>query len=218
MRKLFQTFAVFVIASLCFATTVKIDDDKAVFHDHKVYQLYWSTETKNPIIVWWTLTSSQALESENASNRANDFRECDLGSASLRDYYKSSYDRGHQAPSNDFDYSKQTSSLTFLMCNICPQSAKLNRGAWKKYEVYGHKLAIDYGRVDIVCGPIYDYTKSPVYIGEDNVRVPDYFFKAFHYVKDGESIVESYLFDQAGNVYTTALSYFEGASNIKILF
>lgn len=218
MRKLALALFVFA-ASLCFATTIKLEDGKdAVFHDHKVYYLYWSTKTKNPIVTWWTLTSSQAVESENASNRANDFRECGLGSASLRDYYKSSYDRGHQAPSNDFDYSKQTSSLTFLMCNICPQLAKLNRGSWKKYEVYGHKLAIDYGRVDIVCGPIYDYTKSPVYIGEDNVRVPDYFFKAFHYVKDGESIVESYLFDQAGNVYTTALSYFEGASSLKILF
>lgn len=200
-----------------FALTIEMKSEDAVYHDHKVYQLYWSPETKNPVVVWWTLTDDQAIESDAASNRTNDFRECLLGSATKLDYYKSSFDRGHLCPSNDFDYSRDIASLTFLMCNICPQTAKLNRGAWKKYEAYGHKLATAYGRVEIVCGPIYNQSKAAEAIG-NKVRVPDYFFKAFHYVEDGKSIVECYLFDQSGNVQTTTLRYFEDASKMKVKF
>jgi DNA/RNA endonuclease G (NUC1) len=84
------------------------------------------------------------------------------------------------------------------MCNVCPQTPKLNRGSWKKYESYGHRLAARYEFVTIVCGPIYYENKSYTYIGSKNnkIAVPDAFYKIF--IADNE-FVEAYIFKQDGS-------------------
>lgn len=172
-------------------------------HNHYYYELQLDATAHNPIWVKWTLTNDEAIEAEAVNNRTNDFRKCDVAatkSSTKKDYDKSGFDRGHQCPSNDMDFSVDGASATFYMCNICPQTKALNRGIWKKYETYGHTLAKKYGKVTIICGPMYDDTLTPTYIGSTLVRVPDGFFKVFYYTDaDNNDIVECFKFSQANN-------------------
>ena len=52
------------------------------------------------------------------------------------DYTNSGYDRGHLCPSADRSASVEGMSETFLMTNMTPQTADLNRGPWQKLEGY----------------------------------------------------------------------------------
>lgn len=49
------------------------------------------------------------------------------------------YDRGHLCPSEERTDSEQSNRETFLMSNMVPQTARLNRGAWKSLETYIQK-------------------------------------------------------------------------------
>ena len=49
-------------------------------------------------------------------------------------YVKSGYDRGHLCPAEDFAYDLDLMKSTFYYHNAIPQTMKLNRGNWKKYE------------------------------------------------------------------------------------
>ena len=68
------------------------------------------------------------------TSRSNDFRpdpEISTGSASLADYRKSGYDRGHLSPAADFAFDEKAMSETFFMSNMSPQAGSFNRGIWK---------------------------------------------------------------------------------------
>lgn len=56
-------------------------------------------------------------------------------------YKKYGFDRGHLCPSADRTSSIDSNRETFLMTNMLPQSAALNRNVWKKLEVYSRNLA-----------------------------------------------------------------------------
>lgn len=49
------------------------------------------------------------------------------------------YDRGHLCPSEERTDSEANNRETFLMSNMQPQTARLNRGAWKSLENYIQK-------------------------------------------------------------------------------
>lgn len=190
-----------------------IGKDKTNIHDHEIFKVIYDFDTKNPAAVWWTSTNDQIIESEAINNRTNDFRACSLGSSKPKDYSKTGFDKGHQCYNNAFDYSKESASLTFLMCNMCPQTPALNRGIWKKYETYGNNLAKKYGEVTTICGPIYNETESPIYIG-DKVRVPDSFFKIFIF----EDQIKYYIFSQENEPpQTSSLEEIEKLTNLKIV-
>lgn len=56
------------------------------------------------------------------------------------DYRRSGYDRGHLAPSGDRTNTAINNSATFLMTNIIPQAADINRGPWSDLEEYCRDL------------------------------------------------------------------------------
>lgn len=182
--------------------------DTIHLHDHEVYKSFWNEVTLNPVVTWYTLTNEQAIESDAIVNRTNDFRDCTLGSSSKKDYVKSGYDRGHMCPNGDFDYSKEAASLTFLMCNMCPQKHTLNAGAWLKYEKEERTLAKKYGSVQVVCGPIY---KSSNYIN-NRIRIPDEFFKILSY-KDK---IQVYIFTQSNTVRESSLKEIKELTDLDI--
>ena len=90
----------------------------------------------------------------------------------------------------DCDFSQEANNSTFRMCNVCPQSAQVNRGSWKKLEELGRQKAIEYKTLDILSGAIYT-TES--YLPKTNVRIPDKFFKIF-YNKENEYL-DCYIVD-----------------------
>lgn len=215
MKKLISiVFSAILIANV-FALDVKyVGEHKTEFHNHKYYTLELDTETKNAAWIKWTLTNDEAIEADAVDNRTNDFRKCGYPftmSATKQDYVNSGYDKGHGCPSNDMDFSKEAASATFYMCNMFPQTPNLNRGVWKKYEVYGHSLAKKYGQVEIICGPI--YITNPKTIG-NGVKVPDMFFKIF--TVDDNSQVYVFTNTKDAQVRQVSLGDLQKIVNVKI--
>lgn len=108
--------------------------------------------------------------------------------ARLQDYFRSGYDRGHQAPAADAKYSQKSMDDTFYLTNMCPQVGNgFNRDYWAHFEHFVRGLARQYGSLRVVTGPLYLPKKDPVdgkwkvtyeVIGNPpNVSVPTHFFK-----------------------------------------
>ena len=139
------------------------------------FTLQYREETETAAWAAWELTRSEV---KGRVKRTNDYRE-DLsiktGSALLKDYYKSGYDRGHLAPAGDMKWSEKAMSESFLLSNITPQHPGLNRGIWLDLEELTRRWALYNGSLLIAAGPVYR-GKSET-IGESRVEVPDYFFK-----------------------------------------
>ncbi len=69
--------------------------------------------------------------------RSNNFRKdlhISTGSATLKDYKNSGYDRGHLIPAADMKWSPDAMGASFFMSNMSPQNPSFNRGIWKKLE------------------------------------------------------------------------------------
>lgn len=79
------------------------------------------------------------------------------------DYTNSGYDRGHMAPSFGIysRFGRGAQEETYLMSNVCPQTAELNRGRWEEIEAKEagrtqrpESWAETYNEIWIVTGPI----------------------------------------------------------------
>lgn len=96
------------------------------------------------------------------------------------DYSRSGWDKGHLAPCADMKWSEEAMIESFYFTNICPQDHSFNERDWQKLENLGRDIAKSKGSVYIVCGPVVadnEYGK----LGQNQVVIPDAFFKAFLY-------------------------------------
>ncbi|MGZ3788408.1 MAG: DNA/RNA non-specific endonuclease [Bacteriovorax sp.] len=94
-----------------------------------------------------------------------------------QDYQESCFDRGHQCPSADRDDSVENNQMTFLMSNMIPQTAYLNRVIWEHLEQYTRDLVLNQGKkVYIVAGPIFDQDFGTIGLNKD-IPVPSKDFK-----------------------------------------
>ncbi|MBQ7159018.1 MAG: DNA/RNA non-specific endonuclease [Treponema sp.] len=129
----------------------------------------------------WSAYQLEKSELVKNARRSDDFRpdpEISTGSATLSDYRKSGYDRGHLAPAADFAYSQTAMSETFFMSNMTAQAPQFNRGVWKKLEDQVRTWARTYGRAYVICGPVLDEpAESYATIGANKVVIPRYFYK-----------------------------------------
>lgn len=140
------------------------------------YTLAYDAKTRTPQWVAWELTKK---ETQGTEERSNDFQpDPDVKGAKVvtKDYSHSGYDRGHMAPAADMKWSKKAMMESFYMSNICPQDHNLNTSDWGELENKSRQWARRYGKVYIVCGPIYNGKRNE-YIGDHRVKVPDAFFK-----------------------------------------
>ncbi|MCR5698227.1 MAG: DNA/RNA non-specific endonuclease [Treponemataceae bacterium] len=143
---------------------------------HKNYTLCYCEKFEQSEWVAYQLTSS---ELEKVSSRKNNFHvdpAVSTGSATPADYKGSGYDRGHLAPAADMSFSEEAMDESFFMSNMSPQLPLLNRGLWLEMEKIERGWAEKYGAVYIVSGPVLNSDSFPT-IGENNVAVPDYFYK-----------------------------------------
>ncbi len=152
------------------------DDDDIVVH--LGYTTAYNHKTLTPNWVAYELTRQ---ETEGELKRNDVFAQDEMlkgRQATLEDYKHSGYDRGHLAPAADMKWSEQAMVESFLLTNMCPQLHELNAGDWEKTEKMGRRLAKQYGKVYIVCGPLYSQCQHGT-IGPNKVAVPDAFYKAF---------------------------------------
>lgn len=153
----------------------------------KAYTLSFNRETNQPNWVAWCLEN---YETDGKIHRRDDFiADEDIPQphrVEPSDYRKSGYDRGHMAPSADMKFDAQAMKECFYMSNICPQTHKLNAGAWNKLEAACRRWANKFERVYIVCGPIFIKGKHKSIGQEHKITVPDAFFKCIYAVNKGK--------------------------------
>ena len=146
---------------------------------HKYYDFLYSEEHEQPYWVKYTSTKQHILEKKY--KRKNNFREdpfVKTQSATLKDYVKSGYDRGHLCPAGDMCFSESAMSESFFMSNMSPQFPSFNRGKWKTLEEKVRNWAVKYDTAIIYCGGVLsDISKT---IGPNNVSVPKYYYKVVY--------------------------------------
>lgn len=96
-------------------------------------------------------------------------------SADWRNYKGSGYDRGHLCPAGDRRFSKQAYDETFYTSNISPQNRAFNAGVWNELEQQIRQWVKKNGTHFVVTGGV--LTKGLTEIGDEDVDVPEYYYK-----------------------------------------
>lgn len=142
---------------------------------HQFYTLSYVEEHEQAEWVAYELTREEVLAN---TERTDNFREDPFvatGSATLDDYYRSGYDRGHLAPAGDMGFSVEAMSESFYLSNISPQDQTFNRGVWRELEEDVRDWAVANERLYVVTGPVFG--ENPKKIGPSEVTVPTYYYK-----------------------------------------
>jgi endonuclease G len=135
------------------------------------------------------------------------------GSGHYHDYKNSGYRRGHLVPAGDMSWNKQAMDATFLLSNVAPMTAKFNDGIWSELEKDVRDWARAYQKIYVVAGPVF---RNPITtIGENEITVPGYFYKAVFALKDGEPKVIGFLFDQKRQSYGPLSDYIVPIDSIE---
>ena len=143
------------------------------------YTVSYNAKTRQPNWVMWQLTNEHVMPKKaGVWNEYREDYEIDEGDrATLADYSLSGYDRGHMCPGGDCNWDEEGRDETFVLSNMCPQNPNLNRGDWKEIEMACRKWAQQYGNIYIVCGPIFLKSQQHKRIGNNQIPVPEAFFK-----------------------------------------
>lgn len=151
-------------------------------HQIRAFQYYSICYRKSYEQAEWSAYCLRDWMLQKNAKRTNDFRpdpQIEGGSATLADYKKSGYDRGHLTPAGDMVFSREAMSETFYMSNMCPQAAAFNRGIWKDLEDQVREWVRFYGAAYVVSGPVLSKPASEYpFIGQSKVAVPEFFYKA----------------------------------------
>lgn len=112
-----------------------------------------------------------------------------------KDYTNTGYDRGHLAPSADFNYNKDTNNESFYMTNMSPQTPDLNQKAWAALEGRVRRFACGFGHLKVYTGPIINGVNLPRL--ESCVSVPEKFFKVILSDKPGDFKAIGFIYSQS---------------------
>ena len=149
---------------------------------HQIYTLSYSESDEQAEWVAYKLFKNSI---NHSIKRKDNFRQdisITTGSATLKDYKNSGFDRGHLAPAKTMSYSKETMSDSFFMSNMSPQKPSFNRGIWKKLEEKVRDLILISDSLYIVTGPVLENSLGK--IGENKVTIPSAYYKTIIRFKD----------------------------------
>ncbi|KAG7664979.1 NUC1 [[Candida] subhashii] len=151
----------------------------------------YDRSTRNPYWVVEHITKESIKRGSGVDRKKSTFKEDESipvkFRARLRDYFRSGYDRGHNAPAADAKYSQDAMDETFYLTNMSPQVGDgFNRDYWAHLEDFARRLTDKYDDVRIMTGTLFlpklgpdgKYRVTYEVIGSPpNVAVPTHFFK-----------------------------------------
>lgn len=177
------TIVLILISTLSFSQSLpqKIDEDNQI-RRYNGYIISYNETCEQANWVYYVLKPSDL--SGDKTKRLNKFRVDDsikTGTAELKDYKGSGYDRGHLKPAGDEPCDSTQMSETFYMSNMSPQEPSFNRGIWKKLENEVRNLALKSDSIIVITGGV--LKKGLKTIGENNVCVPNHYFKVLYVYK-----------------------------------
>lgn len=150
--------------------------DDIIVLDRGEFKIGWSPSLRHPVWVAYHVVEDARHASGERPNFSRDNQAPNCPSPD--DYKKSGYDRGHMAPNYAIvtRYGEWLQKRTFLMSNIAPQTAELNRGVWRELE---HRIAEywtrKYGEIWVIVGCVSDDTARTC-IGDTGIDVPNKFY------------------------------------------
>lgn len=158
---------------------------------HQEFITCYDRSTRNPYWVLEHVTKESLSRGNGVDRKKSVFKEDETiplkFRARLRDYFRSGYDRGHNAPAADAKFNQTAMDETFFLSNMSPQVGDgFNRDYWAHLEDFARRLTQRYDSVRIMTGPLYlpkqgDDDKFRVtyeVIGSPpNIAVPTHFFK-----------------------------------------
>ena len=153
---------------------------------HQYYALSYAEQYEQAEWVAYELTRDRV--NTNWVKRTNDFRpdyKVETGSAIPEDYKRSGYDRGHLVPAGDMAFDETAMSESFYMSNMSPQMRKFNGGIWRELEELTRDWAKKFRHLYVVAGPVLP-SGVKGYIGENQVAVPEYYYKVVLDLSDPE--------------------------------
>ena len=127
------------------------------------------------------------------------------GSGHYHDYKSSGYRRGHLVPSGDMAWNKASMDATFLLSNVAPMLEDFNDGIWLELENNVRDWSRKHRKIEIVAGPVFVNPLDT--IGENQILVPRYFYKAVFTIDGGKPEVIGFLFNQALSTYDGLEAY-----------
>lgn len=182
-----------LLLGLFSAFVLSKEETKIVSQNHKQSFDYLPTSTTNQIIKhdYYTLSYNEkyeqaewvAYELKKSYVRSSNFDrpyfiedpKVKTRSADWRNYKKSGYDKGHLCPAGDMEFAINAYNDTFFTSNISPQTHEFNGGVWNRLEQKVRYWATKYDGVYVItAGVLQPNLKT---IGQDQVLVPNYFYK-----------------------------------------
>lgn len=162
-------------------------------HTRQEFISCYDRAKRNPYWVVEHLTKESLMKQGEVDRKKSIFKEDEAIPVTfrsrLRDYFRSGYDRGHQAPAADAKFNQEAMNETFFLSNISPQVGEgFNRDYWAHLEYFGRQLTDKFDSVRIMTGPLYLPKKDPdgkfrvtyEMIGNPpTIAVPTHFFKLF---------------------------------------
>jgi endonuclease G len=146
MRKLLASILIFFLCAMSVTAQIEIvlgNPSNAAASDpnnflviHTGYILSYNKQRGAANWVMWHVQSSDLGGLDRSNAFAPDALLPPNSQIKPQDYIGSGYDKGHLCPSGDRTSSPGANIETFLMSNMSPQTAKLNRQTWKSLEDY----------------------------------------------------------------------------------
>lgn len=146
--------------------------------EYEGFTVAFNSDAHQPNYVVWTLPLEHTDGPYSRKDSGIDFMPDTRvkGCATLADYKRSGFDRGHMAPAADNKWSKEAMKDCHYLTNMCPQDNRLNSGAWATVEKNARKWVQRHGTLVIVAGPVLSDRLTRT-IGESEIPVPERFFK-----------------------------------------
>ena len=110
---------------------------------------------------------------------------------------------------------------SFLMSNMSPQLPSFNRGKWKVLESRVREYALRYDSLLIITGPVLYSINNHATIGENNVTIPEFYFKIIIDLRELNSV--SYLMpnikiENAIDNYIVSIDSIESVTKIDFFY
>ncbi|MDD4609927.1 MAG: DNA/RNA non-specific endonuclease [Bacteroidaceae bacterium] len=183
-RKMLLLFFLVGLSQLGWTQTY-LPHSKGTVVSHTYYTLSYLEKQEQAEWVYYCLTPSMLT---GHTKRTNNFRKdtaVPTGSATLADYQRSGYDRGHLMPAGDMTMNATAMSESFYLSNMSPQLPAFNRGIWKSLEALVRGWA-HHEKLYIVTGGVLEDGLAE--IGPNGVDVPNYYYKVIYAPKQQQMI------------------------------
>ncbi len=160
---------------------------------HKYYSFQYSEKDEQALWVAYKLTPNHLVKNVKRKDNFRTDEKVNTGSATLNDYKKSGYDRGHLTPAGSMTFDETAMDESFYMSNMSPQKPRFNRGIWKKLETLIRNWVKVSDSLYVVSGPVLNDIDET--IGNNKVSVPKQYYKVILKFNDNKTQAIGFLLE-----------------------